>query len=115
MRAMGLRQRQLLRLLLVFSLAGALTLFSAEGCPAAASTLAPGPAWTSVDRLAEPIHQAGSDDTPPGTDLGSCMDDWDFVPNGPYPTFTEKPFWIVLGLVVLGWLVLAADAPRDGL
>jgi hypothetical protein len=28
---------------------------------------------------------------------------------GHAPTFTEKPFWIVMGLVVLGWLVLAAD------
>jgi hypothetical protein len=32
-----------------------------------------------------------------------------YEPAGIVPTFTEKPFWIVLGLVVLGWIVLAAD------
>lgn len=32
-------------------------------------------------------------------------------PAGLAPTFTEKPFWIILGLVVLGWIVLAADLP----
>jgi hypothetical protein len=41
------------------------------------------------------------------------VDAFDFVPSGMAPTFTEKPFWIVLGLVVLGWIVLAADFPDD--
>lgn len=42
-----------------------------------------------------------------------CDEGPDGVPSGPVPTFTEKPFWIVLGLVVLGWLVLAADWPEE--
>lgn len=42
-----------------------------------------------------------------------CGEVPDGIPYGPAPTLTEKPFWIVLGLVVVGWLVLAADWPEE--
>lgn len=43
----------------------------------------------------------------------ACADGGDDWPMGPFPALTDKLFWIVLGLVVLGWLVLAADFPED--
>jgi hypothetical protein len=42
----------------------------------------------------------------------ACADASDDVPMGPFPALTDKLFWIILGLVVLGWLVLAADFPE---
>jgi hypothetical protein len=43
----------------------------------------------------------------------TSLNSFEFVPTELAPTFTEKPFWIVLGLVVLGWIVLAADIPDE--
>ena len=108
MRARSLGQRRLIRLALLLSLAGALTAAFTHDCASADAALLTAPASAA-------LGQSEVGDTASGTASDSCADTWDSAPNGPAPTFTEKTFWIVLGLVVLGWLVLAADAPRDAL
>jgi hypothetical protein len=47
------------------------------------------------------------------TSVTTNLAGYDWEPSGLAPTFTEKPIWIVLGLVVLGWIVMAADFPDN--
>jgi hypothetical protein len=86
---------RVLRIVLVVGLAGTLLLFSSAACAA------PAPQTVSMTASASSAPIVCAD----------TSDDW---PVGLFPTFTEKPFWIVLGLVVLAWLVLAADFPEGG-
>jgi hypothetical protein len=89
----------LLRLVAVLALASGLTLISSQACAAS------GPDGWSTTPNFETVASG------PGADPIGCTETDNYEPMGPIPTFTEKPFWIVLGLVVLGWLVLAADMP----
>ncbi|MCC7361713.1 MAG: hypothetical protein IT317_19675 [Anaerolineales bacterium] len=65
--------------------------------------LLPGAAGCATARVTgEPIAGVAAS-------VGGNLSAWE--PPGLAPTFTEKPFWIILALVVLGWIVLAADLP----
>ncbi len=113
MRILLANQRLLLRILLVLGLAGALTLVSNGGCVSANAE----PATTAVRDGLEPVFGsaglAGLGATVPGPGAVSCADGGEWGPEGMAPALTEKTFWVVLGLVVLGWLVLAADFPAN--
>ena len=102
MKTMHAGERRLLRWLMVLLAASALTLYSSGECVSAESEADDATLATGQDTIGE--NDAGAL-------TGACSDSGDFGPNGLAPTFTQKPFWIVLGLVVLGWLVLAADMP----
>jgi hypothetical protein len=89
--------RPLVRLAVALSLAGALLSVTPGAC--AAPGAAPNPQATLGTTM--------------GTASTACADGSDDWPMGPFPALTDKLFWIVLGLVVLGWLVLAADFPEN--
>jgi hypothetical protein len=82
---------------------------------AALALLAPacvvaGPAVSPVPEVAAP---AVSETTAPvAAAEGDCAE---FIPAGVAATLSTKGFWIILGLVVLGWVVLAADLPHEWL
>jgi hypothetical protein len=100
MRIHRITSSTVLRLLAVLALASGLTLISSQACASS------GPDGWSAAPHVETVASQGA------LSNGCTMTDTD-EPMGPVPTFTEKPFWIVLGLVVLGWLVLAADLPES--
>jgi hypothetical protein len=106
-------QRLLLRILLVLGLAGALTLVTYDGCVSANAQPSATAVGAELELAFELAGQTGLSNTAPGPSAVSCTDAGEWGPEGLAPAFTEKVFWVVLGLVVLGWLVLAADFPAN--
>jgi hypothetical protein len=113
MRTLLADHRLLIRMLLVLGLACALTLVSYDGCVSADEAFS----TTAVNAVLGPASGlagvAGLGATAPGPGAVSCADGGEWGPEGMAPALTEKTFWVVLGLVVLGWLVLAADFPAN--
>ena len=91
----------LITLFAVISLAGAVRSAWASGPWTGEQPATPQP-WEWSPPL-------GADGQPLAVSLG--IDLPDPAPVRPAETFTSRPFWIVLGLVVLGSIVLMADFP----
>ena len=113
MRTLLVRHHLLVRLLLVLGLAGALTLVSSSGCASANAGLSTGSADGALEGALESGALAHLSDTGPGPGYISCANAGEWGPEGLAPVFSEKTFWVILGLVILGWLVLAADFPAN--
>jgi hypothetical protein len=75
----------------------------APACAGAEPAVSPAP---------EVMAPAVWETTAPVAAEGDCDE---FVPAGLAATLSTKGYWIILGLVVLGWVVLAADLPREWL
>lgn len=103
-------QRNCLRWLLALVVAATLALIAVPACASAATAPA-----TLSSRLTPPLGQTRADDSPPLPAWGTGPEAEDYAPRGPAATLTEIPFWLILGLVVLSWLMLAAEAPRADL